>query len=886
MPQDGLRSSIYRSFVTCNDPKGVISCRTIIKSKSYSQKMNHHKRERQRKLKSLSTPSLNYEPELEEIIMASSTKEIPEEIHSPAAFQLMEVSKGAKKLNHMIDSWTKGVKFDGQSKDMAKDLLKGALDLQDSLVMLGKLQEASQYMAHLKKKQIEKNERGKEDDEPWIRRTSSDQFRDHFSVTSYQKPRLSVDGYPSNSTEELKKVIKESLVSQNLLPKARKHHHQKTHYFPHLDSASTSESPSATSSTSQSSMARVTTNSPTASTSVSPQTTKGLNLIARLMGLEECPLKPLQITPQKKTPNQLEPVLDIDKPKVKTSQCRAQKTTDPERKTLDEILENMQYKGLLRSSKAAKEVQLPCLDDLNVSRSRQRLLSDNGPPPPIVLMKPLRVPFQVPKETNRPVFEEDDPLYRRKMLRKLRRKQELYPKGINYKDGNLKSGMVVSRRPNGEETRIRGIKEEAAKDKRVVVETPVDHKEVGVNETSVVVKLKAYQSVNQKQQKSEDIDNRANENILKVTTANKKSLDKDVVKTRSVPKSQVQAKKTLNKAVKPESESNMARRKEISRQPSTKPGSIKNAEQGAACNSIYQRKNRLKKGKPVNKPTASKTVAETCVREVDEKMDDTREIDCHVVRVSSSVLEQQLPKLEDQPLEEESIDSSGSHIRELGKEGKISPLEIILPTPSANDEMDTKKEEKEEDEEALKTIDVCEITYDKTSISETSLRDVLLSSLSFQSCAEELFDVNMNNSSSTNIIQCQTSCIDDFEAQTLRLPLECAKEIMERKSFQGSQTIYPLLPCIAKSRISISMEMLVEDVMKGIESLAIYRKLGGEDLVDCLYAMLERDLMCNGVVNGIWDSGWKTGFSLDEAEQVVNDIEKLVLTGLIEEVFV
>ncbi|KAE8009146.1 hypothetical protein FH972_005599 [Carpinus fangiana] len=55
----------------------------------------------------------------------------------------MEVSQGVQKLNWMFDLWTKGVRFDGQSKDIAEDLLKRALDLQESLIMLGKLQEAS-----------------------------------------------------------------------------------------------------------------------------------------------------------------------------------------------------------------------------------------------------------------------------------------------------------------------------------------------------------------------------------------------------------------------------------------------------------------------------------------------------------------------------------------------------------------------------------------------------------------------------------------------------------------------------------------------------------------------------------------------------------------------
>ena len=597
MPQDGLRSAIYRSFVTCDDPKGVVNCRTIRKFKTDSQKMELHKRESQRKLRSLSTTSLGYEPEVEEIM---ASKGIPEEIHSPASFQLMEVSRGAKKLNHMIDSWSKGLKFDGQSKDIAKDLLKGALDLQDSLVMLGKLQEASQYMAHLKKKQMEKNERGRED-EPWIGRTSSDQYRDKYLVTEYQKPRLSVDGSSRNSTEELKKVIRESLVNQNLLPKARKQHHERAYYFHqrNLDSASTSESPSTTSSTSQSSLAHLTTDSPDASASVAPQMTKSPNLIAKLMGLQDCPLKRLQATPQnqfegQKKPNQLGPVFETDMPKVSKSQYEVQKA-DPER-TLKEILESMQYKGLLRSN-SARGIQ-HCSDDLRVSHSKQREI-DNGPP--IVLIKPLRVPC-LEQETKRPVFDEEDPLYRRKMLRKLRRTEELHPKGINYKEGTLKLDKA-RRRLEAEDTTIQGLKQEAAKEKRVVVEIPVE-KEVVVKEKAIV-KPKPSHSVNHKQQRNEAIE-RAERN-QKVATVNRKSLEKDVVKTKGVPKSEDQAKKTPVKVVKPESESNIPKN-QISRQPSTKPSAIKNAEQGAACNSIYQRKNRIKKEKPVKKPTAATNI--------------------------------------------------------------------------------------------------------------------------------------------------------------------------------------------------------------------------------------------------------------------------------------
>lgn len=56
-------------------------------------------------------------------------------------------------LTHLvIDLWSKGITIKRHYNDIAKDLLKGAFDLQESLVMLGKLQQASQHMAKLKKK--------------------------------------------------------------------------------------------------------------------------------------------------------------------------------------------------------------------------------------------------------------------------------------------------------------------------------------------------------------------------------------------------------------------------------------------------------------------------------------------------------------------------------------------------------------------------------------------------------------------------------------------------------------------------------------------------------------------------------------------------------------
>lgn len=159
--------------------------------------------------------------------------------------------------------------------------------------------------------------------------------------------------------------------------------------------------------------------------------------------------------------------------------------------------------------------------------------------------------------------------------------------------------------------------------------------------------------------------------------------------------------------------------------------------------------------------------------------------------------------------------------------------------------------------------------------SEVNLRAQLLSSPSFLSFAEELFDLMLNTSTVL-----QTSCAEDFGASSMRLTLDCANELIERKSSQYSQRFHPNL------RGCISLEDLLVEVCNGIETLRNYSKLASENLpVDSLFAIFEKDMMCKGMINGIWDSGWSSECSLDEAEKVVNDIEKLVLRGLIEEVF-
>ncbi|KAK9108844.1 hypothetical protein Sjap_016904 [Stephania japonica] len=66
---------------------------------------------------------------------------------------IKEISRGAQKLNQILKACSNGIDFDKYSVDIGKELLKGAVDLEESLRMLVNLQEASEHMVRPQRKQ-------------------------------------------------------------------------------------------------------------------------------------------------------------------------------------------------------------------------------------------------------------------------------------------------------------------------------------------------------------------------------------------------------------------------------------------------------------------------------------------------------------------------------------------------------------------------------------------------------------------------------------------------------------------------------------------------------------------------------------------------------------
>ena len=87
----------------------------------------------------------------------------------------------------------------------------------------------------------------------------------------------------------------------------------------------------------------------------------------------------------------------------------------------------------------------------------------------------------------------------------------------------------------------------------------------------------------------------------------------------------------------------------------------------------------------------------------------------------------------------------------------------------------------------------------------------------------------------------------------LRLYLDCANELIQRRSLQESQVVRSfLLTCVGNSRLHISLSRLVEEIYNGIENLKFYSENSGDNfLIDNIFTMMEKDMNCNGLVNGI-----------------------------------
>ncbi|XP_050218734.1 uncharacterized protein LOC126669330 [Mercurialis annua] len=856
---------MYRSFVTCDDPNGVVECGTIRRSKSVSHKREENKIKSTRRIEKKSGA---YEGKKEEMVLKGNA----EDYHSPSSFQLLEVSRGAHKLNHLIDSWSKGLSYDGQSKDIAKDLLKGALDLQESLSMLGKLQEASQYMAQLKKKQKEKLERGRID-EIWSDRMISRRFGDRH------------DGYSRDCIEELRNSIKDGFARQNLLPNESKRE-KISYHKSRMDSVTNI----ASSSSSQFSVIQSDNSHSTGS--FSSQTTlqkveRSPNLIAKLMGLEEIPSKAMMQPSLKQLERR--PVFDIEMPKLRKPQYVAQKANS-ERRTLKEILETVQFQGLMEDG-SPKEINTKPHQS-NDFHYRERSIDDF---PPIVLIKPRHVSRSGPEKAPAPTDWEDEALSRNMMLRKLKIKtsnsrkmhyrtseaEEIPMERVILEEGakdrieelvlpiekevrtiDQKEEAVhvdkVKRKPKAEQVPVKRLSHEESKDhKEIVIKAEEKERRRKLKDSyKVIVSNPAFDQ----QPKKERTDKKVDKN-QKAVSSSRKPAEKEILKSKIVSRSPDQAKLTTTRPRKPDAGSITTDDHISQHRGSTRKTNSKHTTE----NKIHSLKDRKQKEKQASEPTSAKPTADILECKEEEKRID---LSCN------NYSQQKEPAII--AAEQLSIDEDKIALEfETEKHCDISHSSFsIVSRPAPKSGKDSENSKEADDEMTQSSTDN---TRFKTG---NLLKDLLLSSVSFLNSAEKAFHLNV---SYPKILPTE---IHDSGVIDMKLCLDYANEFIERRSLPDSQIRHPIITYIANPRTHLSLEQLVDEVCSGVETLKRYNKLSDYEVcADGVYGILERDMMCAEVLSGIWDSGWRNGCSLNEVEQTVNGLEKLLVNELMEEVF-
>ncbi|KAL4566356.1 hypothetical protein LXL04_030470 [Taraxacum kok-saghyz] len=165
---------------------------------------------------------------------------------------------------------------------------------------------------------------------------------------------------------------------------------------------------------------------------------------------------------------------------------------------------------------------------------------------------------------------------------------------------------------------------------------------------------------------------------------------------------------------------------------------------------------------------------------------------------------------------------------------------------------------------------------------EKQLKEILIKDQLFLSMAETLFNFN---------IPVGFLIVDDHNNHhndEIKLKLDCGYEIVRRKARRQELLTHPYMkqPSIGGTSIRF-LDELVKQLYKDLESLRLYgRNTDNEyDEADYLHYMLERDIFNNNPdINSFWDFGWHTTtFTFVEKDEFVNDVERDLLRGLVDE---
>ncbi|KAJ0923551.1 hypothetical protein HanPSC8_Chr05g0217291 [Helianthus annuus] len=164
---------------------------------------------------------------------------------------------------------------------------------------------------------------------------------------------------------------------------------------------------------------------------------------------------------------------------------------------------------------------------------------------------------------------------------------------------------------------------------------------------------------------------------------------------------------------------------------------------------------------------------------------------------------------------------------------------------------------------------------------EKQLKEILIKDQLFLSTAEALFKLNIP----VGFLHVDDHNHHDNET---KLKLDCGYEILKRKARSQELSIHPYVkPSIGNTSIRF-LDDLVKQLYNDLEGVRLYgRDTRNEyDESDYLHHMLEKDIYNkNPDINSFWDFGWHiTTFTFVEKDEFVCDVEQDMLCRLVDEI--
>ncbi|XP_075517006.1 uncharacterized protein LOC142551583 isoform X1 [Primulina tabacum] len=164
---------------------------------------------------------------------------------------------------------------------------------------------------------------------------------------------------------------------------------------------------------------------------------------------------------------------------------------------------------------------------------------------------------------------------------------------------------------------------------------------------------------------------------------------------------------------------------------------------------------------------------------------------------------------------------------------------------------------------------------------EKDLKEILIKSQLFLNAAEALFKLNIPFSF-------LHAGDPSDEVTNKRLVLDCVYEVMNRKARRYQVTHHPYTNTTVKRTTPRSLDDLVKILCRDLEVLKLYgRSRAGEaDVAGYLCNMLNKDIHNEEPdMNSTWDFEWNKMMDMfPEKEDVVKDVEKYMLNGLLDEI--